>query len=161
MSDAAHRRRQAEALRTSAGETKLASLRDLLIGMADALETRALRTHIDQRRQDRVPTTGLRARLSAGRHTKVVAVIDLAASGAGIEGDIPWPVGAEVKFELLEYGLSAPARIMWIGNGMAGMLFFHSADSRLLANHILARLRRSAIETGRDGAAGFDQQDDT
>ncbi|MBN8899626.1 MAG: hypothetical protein J0H19_02615 [Rhodospirillales bacterium] len=143
MSDAAHRRQQAAALRSSAGETKSATLRDLLIGMADALESRELRAQIDQRGQGRVPTSGVWARLSAGRRTKIVPVVNLAIGGAGIEGDVPWPVGAEVAFELLDHDLSAPARVMWAGNGMAGLLFFHSPESRLAINHLLARLRRS------------------
>ncbi|MBN8873393.1 MAG: hypothetical protein J0H67_11195 [Rhodospirillales bacterium] len=144
MSIASHRREQAAALRTSAGETSFAPLRDLLIGMAEALETRELRQHLDQRQQQRVPTRGLFARLSAGRKTKLVTVLNLAPMGAGIEGEVPWPVGAEVEFVLIDHNLRVPGRLMWTGNGMAGLLFFHSPESRLEANHILARLRRTA-----------------
>lgn len=131
-------------MRASAVAVHNFALRELLAGMADALEAEAscITGHQDRRMDERVPASHLRARLMAGSNVRLVQLLDLSINGAAVTGQMPWPLGAEVAFQLLDEPIRLPAHVIWTKPGLAGLLFFHGPGTRLIVGQMLTRLRR-------------------
>jgi PilZ domain len=141
-------RRKALAVRASAVAVRSPALRELLAGMADALEAEVayIAGDMERRADDRVPATHLRARLMAGSNTRLVQLLDLSTNGAAVAGQIPWPLGAEIAFQVVDEPIRLPAHVVWCKPGLAGLFFFHGPGTRLLINQMLARLRRRSVD---------------
>jgi hypothetical protein len=141
-------RRRALEVRASAVAVHNSALRELLAGMADALEAEVayIAGEQDRRVDERLPATHLRARLMAGSNVRVVQLLDLSVNGAAVAGQMPWPLGAEVAFQVIDQPMRLPAHVVWSKPGLAGLLFFHGPGTRLIINQMLARLRRRSVD---------------